>query len=149
MAYEFKMTGRVQFVDTDLAGIVHFTNFFRYMELAEHAFYRFLGFSIHSPESPRALGLPRVSVACKYRAPLYFEDRFETQLLVRDVREKTIRYAFYFRRLLSESSPIVASADLTIACVAIEDGHVKMKGIGIPRDLRDQLEVAPEGLLPD
>ena len=147
MAYEFKLTDRVQFAETDLAGIVHFTNFFCYMEAAEHAFYRSLGFSIHSPGLPRTLGLPRVAVACKYRAPLYFEDQFETHLLVREVREKTLSYVFYFRRLLSDSSPVVARAELTIACVAIEDGLVCMKGITIPTSLSDQLEVAPEELM--
>ncbi len=28
----FVTTRRVEFIDTDMAGIVHFTNFFRYME---------------------------------------------------------------------------------------------------------------------
>ena len=149
MAYEFKMTGQVQFVDTDLAGIVHFTNFFRYLEQAEHAFYRSLRFSIHSPGSPRTLGLPRVAVACKYRAPLYFEDRFEIHLLVREVLEKTVSYVCYFRRLLDQSNPIVARAELTIACVAIQNGQARMKGIAIPKSLSDQLEVAPAELLND
>ena len=35
---------RVEFSDTDMAGIVHFANFYRYMEQAEHDFFRSLGF---------------------------------------------------------------------------------------------------------
>ena len=46
MPYEFKAVRRVEFSDTDMAGIVHFANFFRYMETAEHGFYRSLGFSV-------------------------------------------------------------------------------------------------------
>ena len=46
MAYEFKATRRVEFSDTDMAGIVHYANFFRFMETAEHGFYRSLGFSV-------------------------------------------------------------------------------------------------------
>ena len=34
---------RVEFAETDMAGQVHFSNFFRYMEAAEHAFFRSLG----------------------------------------------------------------------------------------------------------
>jgi acyl-CoA thioester hydrolase len=34
MAFEFKLTRRVEFAETDMAGIVHFSNFFRYMESA-------------------------------------------------------------------------------------------------------------------
>ena len=53
MACEFKLRRQVEFSDTDMAGIMHFSNFFRFMEAAEHAFFRSLGFSIHTaPSSP-------------------------------------------------------------------------------------------------
>ena len=48
MAYEYKMTRRIEFAETDMAGIVHFSNFFRMMEATEHAFFRSLGLSIHA-----------------------------------------------------------------------------------------------------
>jgi len=38
MPYEFKHTRRVEFAETDMAGIVHFSNFFRMMESTEHAY---------------------------------------------------------------------------------------------------------------
>ena len=37
MAYEFRLVRQVEFSETDMAGIVHYSNFFRYMEAAEHA----------------------------------------------------------------------------------------------------------------
>ena len=40
MACEHRLQRRVEFSETDAAGIVHFSNFFRYMEGAEHAFLR-------------------------------------------------------------------------------------------------------------
>ena len=46
MSYEFKVVRRVEFADTDMAGIVHYSNFFRYMEMAEHGFFRALGHSV-------------------------------------------------------------------------------------------------------
>ena len=46
MPYEFKVVRRVEFSDTDMAGIMHYSNFFRFMETAEHGFFRSLGFSI-------------------------------------------------------------------------------------------------------
>src|SRR5213078_989612 len=42
----FRTTRRVEFADTDMAGIVHFANFFRYMESAEHEFLRSHGLSV-------------------------------------------------------------------------------------------------------
>ncbi len=53
MPYEFKLTRRVEFAETDMAGIVHFANFFRMMESTEHAFFRSLGFTIHGHERGR------------------------------------------------------------------------------------------------
>ena len=46
MAYEFRTKRRVEFADTDMAGIIHFTSLFRYMEETEHAFFRSLAWSI-------------------------------------------------------------------------------------------------------
>ena len=43
---EFSIRRRVQFAETDLAGIAHFSNFVRWMEETEHAFFRSLGMSI-------------------------------------------------------------------------------------------------------
>jgi acyl-CoA thioester hydrolase len=43
MPCEFRITRRVEFSETDMAGIVHFSNFFRYMETAEHAFFPVTG----------------------------------------------------------------------------------------------------------
>ena len=39
MPYEYYIKRRVEFSDTDMAGIVHFARFFVFMEAAEHAFY--------------------------------------------------------------------------------------------------------------
>ena len=75
MALVFHTTRRVEFADTDMAGIVHFANFFRYMEVTEHAFLRSLGLSVHMREGRRTLGLPRVSATCDYRVPLRYEER--------------------------------------------------------------------------
>src|SRR5713226_3868003 len=74
MACEFKMLHRVEFADTDMAGIIHFSSYFRYMEVTEHAFFRSLGLSIVGDP---AVGWPRVHVACDFKHPLRFEDEVE------------------------------------------------------------------------
>ena len=51
------MTRRVQFHETDAAGLVHFSCFFRYMEEAEHALWWAAGLSIHPPGTE--VGFPR------------------------------------------------------------------------------------------
>src|SRR5262249_28636825 len=56
---EFQVRRRVQFYETDVAGIVHFSWFFRYMEEAEHAMWREAGLSIHPPGGE--IGWPRIA----------------------------------------------------------------------------------------
>src|SRR2546430_6700593 len=105
MAYEFKATRRVEFSDTDMAGIMHYSNFFRFMETAEHGFYRSLGFSVVMAETAPRLGWPRVHAACDYKKPLRFEDRVEIHLLVREKKSKALTFLFRFSKL--NSSPVV------------------------------------------
>jgi acyl-CoA thioester hydrolase len=99
MACQFTAVRRVEFSDTDMAGIVHFSNFFRYMETAEHAFFRSLGRSVVMPEFDPPLGLPRVHAECDYLHPLRFEDEVEIRLLVADKTARSLTYLFRFRKL--------------------------------------------------
>src|SRR5208282_6783738 len=103
MGYEFKAIRRVEFSDTDMAGIMHFSNFFRFMETAEHAFFRSLGFSVISRKTEPPIGWPRVHAHCDFKAPLRFEDEVEIHLLVREKKSKALSYVFKFRKLNGKS----------------------------------------------
>ena len=146
MAYEFKATRRVEFSDTDLAGIMHYANFFRFMETAEHGFYRSLGFSVVMPETDPRLGWPRVHAECDFRKPLRFEDMVEIHLLVAKKGTKAITYQFRFRKLNEEPVVEVARGIITIVCVAhVKDG--KMSSVSIPPEIGKLIEEAPPELL--
>src|SRR5947208_1192574 len=116
MSYEFKANRRVEFSDTDMAGIVHYANFFRFMESAEHAFYRSLGFSVIMDQFDPPLGWPRVHAQCDYMKPLRFEDLVEIHLLVKEKKSKTLSYLFRFNRLNPEPLEEVARGSLTVVC---------------------------------
>ena len=73
---EFTYTRSVQFAETDLAGIVHFSAFFRYMEEAEHALWRAAGLSVAGD----GLHWPRVVAYCDYTNPLRFEDEITVKV---------------------------------------------------------------------
>ena len=142
MAYEFKARRMVEFVDTDMARIMHYANFFRFMETAEHGFYRSLGFSVAHGKVDPTLGWPRVHASCDYRRPLRFEDVVEIHLLVTEKRDKSLSYQFRFRKLDGEKGQEVARGALTIVCVAhAEDGS--MKAVSIPPEISKLIEVAP------
>jgi YbgC/YbaW family acyl-CoA thioester hydrolase len=146
MAYEFKARRRVEFSDTDMAGIMHFSNFFRFIETAEHDFFRSLGFSIWEKNRHPRIGWPRVHASCDYHKPLRFEDLVEIHLLVAEKRSKAITYQVRFRRLSGEASEEVARGRLTIVCVSHgTDGT--MKATAIPEEIASRIEVAPRELL--
>ncbi len=146
MPYEFKAIRRVEFSDTDMAGIMHYSNYFRFMETAEHAFFRSLGLSIVSSPSDAPVGWPRVRAECDFTLPLYFEDEVEIHLLVREKRSKSLSYIFKFRRLNDSPPRNVAQGAVTAVCVTHQpDG--KMRACSIPKSLSDRIQVAPPEML--
>jgi len=146
MAYEFKLVRSVEFYETDMAGIVHYSNFFRYMEAAEHGFFRSLGFSVVADHTHPRIGWPRVHAECDYLQPLRFEDQVEIHLFVSEMKSKALSYVFRFRKLNASPPLEVARGKLTVVCVTHEaDG--KMKATPIPKVVADKIEVAPADLL--
>jgi len=145
MPYEFKLTRRVEFAETDMAGIVHFANFFRMMEATEHAFFRSLGFTIHGHESGTTTGWPRVSATCDYRAPLKFEEEVEIHLLVAEVRSRSIRYQFIFRK--ADDGTEVARGQLAAVCATVDKITGKLAPVHIPEAVRAMITPAPRELL--
>jgi len=143
--YEYCSRQRVEFADTDMAGIAHFSNFFRYMERAEHEFLRSLGLSVHDTSGETLVSWPRVGATCEFRAPLSFEDEFEVHLLVREKRSKSVTYEFRF--IKQGSSGIVAVGSITVVCVAIDRATGRMTAIAIPESIDRLIEVAPAELL--
>ena len=146
MPYEYKAVRRVEFSETDLAGIVHYANFFRYMETAEHAFFRALGVSIVTTTTDPPVGWPRVHASCDFRQPLRFEDEFEIHLLVAEKKSKALSYLIKFRKLNGPAPVEVARGKLTVVCVT-RDAHGKMSATTIPAAIAGQIEVAPAEML--
>src|SRR5438132_1497386 len=98
MSTGFHTTRRVEFGDTDMAGIVHFANFFRYMEAAETAFLRSLGVSVKLEWEGQAIGFPRVSASCDYVQPAFFEDVLDIEVTIDKIGRKSLSYTFEFSR---------------------------------------------------
>jgi YbgC/YbaW family acyl-CoA thioester hydrolase len=145
MAYEFNTIRRVEFADTDMAGIMHYSNFFRFMETAEHGFFRSLGLSIFMDKAHPEVGWPRVHAECDFHAPLRFEDQVEIHLFVSEKKSKALSYIFNFRKLNTNPPLLVARGSLTVVCVTQQGG--KMAACSIPTSIADKIQVAPADLL--
>ena len=126
---------RVQFSETDASGIVHFTNFFKYVEEAEHALWRAAGISI--AERNVDIGWPRVAASFEFKRPLRFEDEFDVHLTVAEKTRKTMRYSAE----LKKEGELLAVGSLTIICVRRVPGE-RSRARDIPPEIDARFEVA-------
>lgn len=108
----FRHQRRVEFADTDMAGLVHFSNMLRYMEETEYAFLRSRGLSVVLDDERGKLGFPRLSVTCNYLRPARFEDQLTIDMTLRGNDGKRLMYEFEVRR----ESIVIARGEFVVAC---------------------------------
>src|SRR5262249_13127236 len=132
----FRTTHRVEFHETDMAGIVHFSNFFRFMECAEVEFLRARGLSVALPWEGESIGFPRVSATCDYVKAASFEEVLDVTVTIERIGEKSVTYAFEFSR----GGETLARGKVTSVCCRIAAGH-HLDSIPIPASYRARLEV--------
>lgn len=137
----FSSERRVEFCETDAAGIAHFSSLIIYMEQAEHALLRSLGLSIAGAHSTQQSGAssapnfswPRVKVECEFLSPAKFEDVISVQTSVANLGSKSVTY----QHRLSIGSTLVASGKITSVCCSQENGS--LSSVKISPKVRDLL----------
>ncbi|MEM6796533.1 MAG: thioesterase family protein [Acidobacteriota bacterium] len=138
--HEYRTTRRVEFVDTDMARIVHFSRFFPYMEAAEHECLRQLlgdGQEVHFEFEGREIGWPRVRATCDYRSPARLGDVLDVRVYVKRIGGKSLTWGFDF----SCGKREIASGEITAICCRV-DGE-SLEAIPIPPFLAERLSQAP------
>ena len=134
MATPFQTRRRVEFVDTDMAGIVHFSNYFRWMESAEVDFLHARGLSVRLPWEGQHLGFPRVSASCDFLKPIHFEDLIDIAVTVERVGEKSVTLAFDFLK----DGVLVGRGKVTAVCCRVLPDK-SIEAVAIPATLRERL----------
>ena len=147
----FHATRRVEFRDTDAAGIAHFSAFLFYMESVEHEWLRQMGLSVMPAGSVMAGGgnatgevaspisWPRVSVGCDFSSPARFEDVLDVRMRVARLGTKSVTYEFEF----SCGGRPVAKGRTVAVCCRISPGN-EPQGIPIPEALAEKLRTLLE-----
>jgi acyl-CoA thioester hydrolase len=128
-----RLTRRVHFYETDMAGIVHFSCFFRYMEEAEHALWREAGLTIVPRD--RDVGFPRVAASCEYLAPLRFEDEFQVDIQIAALNRRTIKYEC----VIASGDTRIATGSLTTVCVRHAPG-TPLRAVDSPEEIVARLK---------
>jgi acyl-CoA thioester hydrolase len=130
----FRTTRRIEFADTDMAGIVHFANFFRFMEAAEVEFLRSRGISVFMPWEGQKVSFPRVAASCDFIKPARFEDVLDISVGIERIGRKSVTYAFEF----TLNGELIARGQITSACCRVDARP--LQAIEIPASLRARLE---------
>ena len=131
----FRYRRRVEFAETDMVGLVHFSMFFRYMEEAEHALWRAAGLSIARPGEDT--GWPRVAAAFDFQSPLRFEDEFDVLVRIERVGRRTIEYAF----TIVCGDTRIGTGTISTAFVTWKPGE-RMRALDLPTDILERLQRA-------
>ncbi|MBL65875.1 MAG: 4-hydroxybenzoyl-CoA thioesterase [Puniceicoccaceae bacterium] len=141
MTTEFSITRRVEFSETDLAGIMHFTNFYRWMEICEHEFLRSLGLSVDMEDENGRFGWPRVKTSCRFKRPLRFEEEVEVKLIITEIRDRSVSYAFQFWKEEHGNRVKAAVGEVVAACVRFDPAKESMTPIMIPEVVTSKISM--------
>jgi YbgC/YbaW family acyl-CoA thioester hydrolase len=131
----FRYSRKVFFYETDLAGVVHFSCYFRYLEEAEHALWRAAGLTVD--RAGASIGYPRVSATFDYKSPLFFEDELTIVARVHAVTKRTIKYSFVCTR----GDTAIGTGWLTTACATRQDDG-SMRSVEVPPGVVASLRAA-------
>ncbi|MCC7474782.1 MAG: acyl-CoA thioesterase [Pirellulales bacterium] len=134
MPTPFHTSRFVEFSDTDMAGIMHFSAYFRFMEAAEHQLIRNLGFSVYSQTNGDVISFPRVAASCEFHSPAKCEDVLDIDVTVEHVGTKSVKYGFVF----SQHGRSVATGCMTSVCCRVPHGKAPVS-IPIPQDIAAKL----------
>lgn len=85
---------RVEFADTDAAGVVHFSRLLCFVEEAEHDWMRTLSLDPFPPGE----GWPRIGAEVRYLAPAHFQDVLQVGLSGLVPRQRGLNYDFCVTR---------------------------------------------------
>jgi acyl-CoA thioesterase FadM len=117
---------RIEWMDTDAAGIYHWTTAFRLAEAAEAALHSALGIA------DRTFGAtPRVSVRADFTRALRFNDAVDVTLSVAAVGRTSVRY----RLLIHHEGALAVDGEITSCFIDRDSG----RAIPWPDDIRAPL----------
>jgi len=131
---------QVEFAETDMAGLVHFSNFFRYVEAAEAALFDAIDWPLIGLEEDQFMGWPRVRAQARFHRPLYFRDWMEIQLTLTRLRLHTLDWkAIIYREIPGEDPVKAATMEMSTSLVRRPATGGPMQATQLPAALVERL----------
>jgi len=135
-AFPFRYRQRVRFGETDLQNVVYYANYLVYAEVGRVAYLRELGLP-YADIVAKGLDFTIGEASVRYRAPLRFDDEFDINVRVGQIRHSSWTFEYAVDR-----ADGLRCADMTTVQVMID--RSSLRPTRIPTALRATLEQAKE-----
>ena len=133
----FSFERRVEFCETDSAGIAHFSSLAIYMEQAEHALFRSLGLSVFPEQrSPLDVTWPRVHISLDFIGPARFEDTLKVDVVVARLGESSVTFE---HSIHGSKHPVARGTSISVCCKIDRSNSHELTKLPIPQAIREKL----------
>lgn len=126
---------RVYFEDTDMAGVVYYANYLKFMERARTEWLRYLGFEQDRLRADDRLVFAVRSAAVDYLSPARFNDTLEVESCVTRAGNASIAFAQEVLRCEAGKRSLLARGHIKVACLDAET----FKPAAMPRVLLEAI----------
>jgi acyl-CoA thioester hydrolase len=128
---------RVRFAETDMMGVVHHANYFRWFEMGRVEYLRRAGVYLLDMMDAGIL-FPITDVSCKYRASARFDDRLTVETVMEELSKVKMVFTY---RVVREEDGLLLATGRTQNAFTDREGRV----IRLPAEYYDRLQAMRAG----
>lgn len=130
---KFTIVDRVRWSDVDRAGIIYYSRFQRFFEIAENELFRTVELPYQELMEGLKILFPRVSIHFDFRKPLKLDDKIVVSVAVGRFGTKSLTLVFEVHR--QKDAVLAAEGRIVLACVT----HPGFEPVAIPQAVKDRL----------
>jgi acyl-CoA thioester hydrolase len=127
---------RVQWGDTDAAGIVFYPNYFRWFDHAGLEFLRALGLPLETLIAQHQIILPIIDAGCRFHRPARYSDLLTIETTITEIRARSFRFEYHVT-CAGEITGIGYEVRGCVRSPAGKDGKLEL--IALPEEIRSRL----------
>lgn len=129
---KFRTTLRVRYADTDRMGVVYYSNYAVFYEVARTEMFRALGVA-YSDLEKKGVALPVVELVSHYHKSARYDDLLTLEAYIEELPTAKIKIAY---RIVAEDGTLMNDGTTTLVFVSMESG----RPMRAPKEVLDALE---------
>ena len=95
---EHTIEHRVSYKETDRMGVVYYSNYLVWFEIARTEFFRIRGIEYKRLEEEDKIFLPVTEAYCRYRAPINYDDVIQVIVKLNEMKAKRITFGYEVKK---------------------------------------------------